>query len=84
MTRASFVRNGPLKIEGELTLLDSHGKPFTLAPGKAVFLCRCGHSNGKPFCDGAHGRLGFQSDVNVPPAKAEPEAGKPADPGPVA
>lgn len=73
MTRATFVRNGPLKVEGDLTLLDSHGRPFSLAPGKPVYLCRCGHSNGKPFCDGAHSGLGFQSDVNAPaPAPETP------------
>ena len=56
------VRNsGPLRIEGEITLVDHEGKPFGLGGRTAVALCRCGHSANKPFCDGSHGRAGFDS-----------------------
>jgi CDGSH-type Zn-finger protein len=57
------LKNGPLKVEGEFSLNDSAGKPFTLTAGKAVFLCRCGLSSKKPFCDGSHSKQGFDSDV---------------------
>lgn len=70
------VRNGgPLRIEGEITLLDQEGKPFGLGGRTALSLCRCGHSANKPFCDGSHGRAGFDSvcparDLPPPAPKA--------------
>lgn len=67
--------NGPLRIEGEIALLDQEGKPFGLGGRTALSLCRCGHSANKPFCDGSHGRVGFDSvcparDLPPPPPKA--------------
>ena len=65
-TIASCLRNGPLKVEGDLQILDSAGKAFTLVAGKPVYLCRCGLSGNKPFCDGTHGKQGFTSEVAAP------------------
>jgi len=48
--------NGPLKCEGPLTLTASDGRSST---GDPTFLCRCGHSGNKPYCDGTHKRIGF-------------------------
>jgi CDGSH-type Zn-finger protein len=56
--------NGPLIVEGETKLLDSKGNPFPAQ--NRVALCRCGGSANKPFCDGAHGRTGFKSEVSAP------------------
>lgn len=61
--------NGPLRIEGEIALLDGEGNAFGLGGRTVVSLCRCGHSENKPFCDGAHNRAGFQS---VCPARELP------------
>jgi len=60
------VRNdGPLLIEGDLEVLDALGKAYGLAGRTAISLCRCGHSEKKPFCDGAHRRQGFQSSCEA-------------------
>ncbi len=64
--------NGPYRLEGEITICDENGKPFGLAGRTQVSLCRCGHSENKPFCDGTHNKLGFASVVEareLPPPK---------------
>lgn len=55
--------NGPFVVEGPIELVDSEGAPFKINPDKpAIALCRCGASENKPFCDGAHNRCDFNSD----------------------
>ncbi len=51
--------NGPFKVEGDFDLVDHEGNPVSTRVGKAVYLCRCGGSTKKPFCDGTHSRIGF-------------------------
>jgi CDGSH-type Zn-finger protein len=58
--------NGPYRVEGPVKLIDAEGNPIPVAEGKPVFLCRCGQSANKPFCDGTHARAGFQSVVRGP------------------
>ncbi len=63
--------NGPLLIEGSISLVDHEGNAFPLNPDKPnVALCRCGQSARKPFCDGAHNRCGFQSVELAPKPEA--------------
>ena len=56
---ASFrvFANGPLQVNGEFELFDSEGEIITRQG--PVFLCRCGMSSDKPFCDGSHKSSGF-------------------------
>lgn len=42
---------GPLKIKGNITLIHEDG---TLEYANQLSLCRCGHSQNKPFCDEQH------------------------------
>lgn len=59
--------NGPLVIEGPVTIVDSHGNRFPIRTDKpAIALCRCGHSQARPFCDGSHRNCGFVSDEMAP------------------
>jgi CDGSH-type Zn-finger protein len=67
--------NGPLRIEGDITIVDHEGNAFGLAGRTAIALCRCGHSENKPFCDGTHGKIGFQS--TCPARELPPPAPKP-------
>ena len=73
-TKITVLNHGPLRIEGSFTIEDAEGKAFDLAGRTVISLCRCGHSDNKPFCDGTHGRVGFQSAVEarvLPPPKAK-------------
>ncbi len=55
--------NGPLMISAadapNVRLTDAEGTIIPLPEGKNVFLCRCGASSRKPFCDGTHKSSGF-------------------------
>jgi 3-phenylpropionate/trans-cinnamate dioxygenase ferredoxin subunit len=58
--RITATENGPYKVEGPIELHDQAGEPIPVPAGRPVFLCRCGGSENKPFCDGTHSRIGFQ------------------------
>ena len=71
-TKVTVNNNGPLRLEGEFTICDPTGKDFGLAGRTVISLCRCGHSQNKPFCDGGHKAAGFASSVEareLPPPK---------------
>jgi len=69
--RVTVTKNGPYLVSGKVPLArqtivaDSAGgserwresDPFPAQEGYA--LCRCGHSQTKPFCDGTHKQVGF-------------------------
>ena len=42
--------NGPYLVKGSITLLDAQGNQYEVSD--TIALCRCGHSNTKPFCGG--------------------------------
>jgi CDGSH-type Zn-finger protein len=45
-----------------LRITDHQGNEFAVPGGKrAVALCRCGHSQNRPFCDGSHKSCGFDA-----------------------
>jgi CDGSH-type Zn-finger protein/uncharacterized Fe-S cluster protein YjdI len=52
-------RDGPYQVRGNLEILSGTGR--VVARVQSARLCRCGHSNNKPFCDGSHARVGFKS-----------------------
>lgn len=46
------IDNGPIKITGNILLRDS--KRDIMENPKEVYLCRCGKSGNKPYCDESH------------------------------
>lgn len=57
-TDMQVLENGPLMVEGNFEIKDTAGNVITTS--NKVFLCRCGASKNKPFCDGAHKKIGFE------------------------
>ena len=57
MAEFKVLKNGPLQVSGDFILKSMRGKVIeTRGP---IFLCRCGGSRNKPFCDGSHRRVGL-------------------------
>ena len=52
--------NGPLKVVGNLEVVSGTG--HTVNRVTQAFLCRCGHSANKPYCDGSHKAAGFEAE----------------------
>jgi CDGSH-type Zn-finger protein/uncharacterized Fe-S cluster protein YjdI len=62
--------DGPYEIIGRVDIVDADGTP--LRTTEKAWLCRCGHSGNKPFCDGSHERVGF----SAPHASAREDPGE--------
>lgn len=56
-TKVEVLENGALLVYGTLKVTDKDGNTET--KNKTTAFCRCGHSNNKPYCDGAHIKSGF-------------------------
>ena len=64
-------RDGPYRVTGRTPLLDAAGDPVPVNAGASFehySLCRCGHSQNKPFCSGMH----WYVDFHDPPLSDEP------------
>jgi CDGSH-type Zn-finger protein len=53
--------SGPLWVRGRIPIRSEDGAAYEVR--NRVTLCRCGASKNKPFCDGSHGRVGFQDGL---------------------
>ena len=62
-------KNGPYKVEGPIELF--YDDTRIDAAQSPVFLCRCGASSKKPFCDGTHSKIGFQAAAEQVPESKE-------------
>lgn len=58
------TKNGPYLLTGNLSRLDlrdGDGNLYDVSGKSRIFLCRCGGSTTKPFCDGRHSKIGFEA-----------------------
>jgi CDGSH-type Zn-finger protein/truncated hemoglobin YjbI len=63
------TRDGPYRVTGAISLIGADGAPERRAQGSSpehYALCRCGHSQNKPFCSGMHWYIGFRDPVPEP------------------
>jgi CDGSH-type Zn-finger protein len=63
------TRDGPYRVTGGIALTDGQGKDEHRnegASGEHYALCRCGHSQNKPFCSGMHWYVEFKDPVPDP------------------
>ena len=52
--------NGPYRVRNLKRFNNSKGETIETRP--EMYLCRCGCSSNKPFCDGTHMRIGYKGD----------------------
>jgi CDGSH-type Zn-finger protein len=65
MNRILVSENGPLECSGDFELTNADGTLF--AHETQTWLCRCGRSADKPYCDGSHETTGF---IDAGPAQS--------------
>jgi CDGSH iron-sulfur domain-containing protein 3 len=58
------LKDGPYEVKGPVQMIDGARAEFTLTEDP-IYLCRCGQSANKPFCDGSHKTCGFKSEVTA-------------------
>lgn len=86
MAKIKVSQNGPYLVSGNLPVneeeyeFDEYGVPLKTVnvkqyPLKESFaLCRCGHSQNKPFCDGTHVKIKFDGTETASKDKYEDQA----------
>lgn len=55
-----LLQDGPLEVNGACEVIDAQGNVLP-SKGDKTFLCRCGGSSNKPYCDGTHKKVAFKS-----------------------
>src|SRR5271166_749578 len=67
-----ITQDGPYRVTGGLPLTDAAGADVpraALSSREHYALCRCGHSQNKPFCSGMHWYIEFRDPVRRPGAE---------------
>ena len=78
-----ITQDGPYRITGRIALSGADGEDIARAEGSSrehYALCRCGHSQNKPFCSGMHWYIGFTDPARRPAASRACSSGPAACP----
>ena len=61
--KIKIIENGPIVLdtEGQISIASGGSTEEKAGP---VFLCRCGRSSTKPFCDGTHRKCDFEGPAS--------------------
>ena len=60
------TKDGPYRLSGTVEIVDANSEPIARSQGASrehAALCRCGHSQNKPFCSGMHWYVDFHDPV---------------------
>ncbi|MGH8291551.1 MAG: CDGSH iron-sulfur domain-containing protein [Steroidobacteraceae bacterium] len=76
MATIKVLQNGPYQVQGDdVTAVDWNGVNYAVTK-RPFYLCRCGGSTTKPFCDGTHSKVGFKAaEAAVPESVDRPAKG---------
>ena len=58
LLKVKAIPNGPLQVTGVFEIMKPDGEVDSREG--TTYLCRCGYSNKKPYCDGGHRKNGFE------------------------
>ena len=61
-TQIKAIKDGPLEVSGGTIVENAQGEKKEFETDKQAWLCRCGSSKNKPYCDGSHTKVGFKAD----------------------
>lgn len=59
-TEVRINKNGPIMITGAYTIIGVNGIRIEAPDLHHVYLCACGKSDNKPFCDSTHNRTSLK------------------------
>ena len=54
-----ILKDGPIMLKGFFKFRDSSGRETVKE--QEIYLCRCGNSNNKPYCDETHKKTGVKN-----------------------
>jgi CDGSH-type Zn-finger protein len=72
VSEGPYIVTGNIPLVKKIQVVSKHGEPLAwknegdIATGDAYFLCRCGNSSFKPFCDGTHYDIKFDGTETAP------------------